>query len=138
MQFVCLLQKHFATPFGFSILQENMGLLLCSLSVLPVWVSGVSGCRVGRVVGDVMTGGQLTSGGRVSIQGQGATVGHVMTGGQVTSGVRVSIEGQGATVGYVTTGGQVTSGGHVSTGGHGGQVTVGAVGASKETKIATI
>ena len=56
-------------------------------TVLPVWGSGVSGSRVGRVVGDVMTGGQLTSGGRVSIHGQGATVGHVMTGGQVTSGV---------------------------------------------------
>ena len=35
----------------------------------------------------------------MSIEGQGATVGHVMTGGQVTSGGRVSIEGQGATVG---------------------------------------
>ena len=127
-------------------------------TVLPVWVSGVSGSRVGRVVGDVMTGGQLTSGGHVSIEGQGTTVGHVMTGGQVTSGGRVSIEGQGTTVGHVMTGGQLTSGGcvsiegqgatvgHVMTGGqvtsgvrvsgsHGGQVTVGAVGASKETKI---
>ena len=84
------------------------------------------------------TGGQVTSGGHVSIEGQGATVGHVTTGGQVTSGGHVSIEGQGATVGHVTTGGQVTSGGHVSTGAHRGQVTVGAVGASKETKIAII
>ena len=56
-------------------------------TVSPVWGSGVSGSRVGRVVGDVMIGGQLTSGGRVSTQGQGATVGHVMTGGKVTSGV---------------------------------------------------
>ena len=41
-------------------------------------------------------------------------------------------------MGHVMTGGKVTSGGHVSTGGDGAQVTVGAVGASKETKIATI
>ena len=39
----------------------------------------------------MITGGQLTSGGPVSIEGQGATVGHVTTGGQLTSGGRVSI-----------------------------------------------
>ena len=67
-----------------------MRLLLCShmlLSYIPGGGRGVSGGSVGGVVGHVMTGGQLTSGGRVS------------------------------------------------TGcGHGGQVTVGAVGASKEIK----
>ena len=49
-------------------------------------------------------------------------------------GSRVSAGGVGGVVGHVMTGGQLTSGGHVSTGGHGGQVTVEAVGASKETK----
>ena len=127
---------HRLVPIWFWYSARKYGAVVM-FNVLPVWVSGVSGSRVGRVVGDVITGGRLTSGGCVSIQGQGATVGHVMTGGQVTSGGRVSIEGQGATVGHVMTGGQVMSGVRVS-GSHGGQVTVGAVGASKETKIATI
>ena len=55
---------------------------------------------------------------------------YIPGGGCGVSGSRV-----GGVVGHVMTGGQVTSGGRVSTGGHGGQVTVGA---SKETKIATI
>ena len=58
---------------------------------------------------------------------------YIPGGGCGVSGSRV-----GGVVGHVMTGGQVTSGGHVSTDGHGGQVTVGAVGASKETKIANI
>ena len=57
---------------------------------------------------------------------------YIPGGGCGVSGGRV-----GGVVGHVTTGGQVTSGVRVS-GSHGGQVTVGAVGASKETKIATI
>ena len=57
----------------------------------------------------------------------------IPSGGSRVSGGRV-----GGVVGDVMTGGQVTSVGRVSTGGHGEQVTVGAVGASKETKIAAI